>query len=108
MITNDQDRELVAHLENAGGRHCCHIHDLRGSRDHGLVGRRRAMNQPKVKHWVRLLIAEFPSRGGNGAPLAWLFTFGVLLSNMWLIEASVGSANTGCSTAGARRRAAPR
>ena len=33
------------------------------------------MNQPKVKHWVKSLIAEFPSRGGNGAPLARLFTF---------------------------------
>ena len=38
-------------------------------------------NQPKVKQWVRSLIAGLPSRGGNGAPLAWLFTFGVLLSN---------------------------
>jgi hypothetical protein len=50
--------------------------------------------QPKVKHWVRSLIAGLPSRGGNGAPLAWLFTFGVLLSNRWLIDASVGSPNT--------------
>ena len=36
----------------------------------------------KVKHCVRLPVAELPSRGGNGAPLVELFVVGVLVSNV--------------------------
>lgn len=36
----------------------------------------------KVKHCVRSPVAEFPSRGGKGAPLVELFVSGVLLSNV--------------------------
>lgn len=45
----------------------------------------------KVKHWVRLPVAGFPSRGGNGAPFVELLVSGVLLSKVWLMEARVGS-----------------
>ena len=36
----------------------------------------------KVKHCVRLPVAELPSRGGNAAPLVELFVRGVLVSNV--------------------------
>ena len=48
----------------------------------------------KVKHCVRFPVAELPSRGGNGAPLVELFVRGVLLSNVWLMEARVGKPYT--------------
>jgi hypothetical protein len=62
--------------------------------DAGLAASSKVGDEVKLKHCVKLPVAELPSRGGKGAPLVELLVSGVLVLNEELMEASVGRPNT--------------